>query len=91
MNLISMGINHMKFFPAEASGGIAMLAAIYGPLGQVKFCPTGGINLSNAPTYLQLANVLCIGGSWMLAKDLLHNKNWQGITELALQADQLKP
>lgn len=91
MHLMSMGINHMKFFPAEASGGIAMLSAMHGPFSNVKFCPTGGINLSNAPTYLQLPNVLCIGGSWMLPKDLLRNKNWQGITELAEQAAQLKP
>ena len=63
---LSYGLDHLKFFPAEASGGTKMLRALSGPFPTVKFMPTGGINESNAADYQSLANVFCIGGSWVL-------------------------
>lgn len=63
---LSYGLDHLKFFPAEASGGTKMLRALSGPFPKVKFMPTGGINESNAADYQSLANVFCIGGSWVL-------------------------
>ncbi len=66
MNLRSNGYKFMKLFPAEAIGGIALLKSIYGPLPDLKFCPTGGINVATADEYLELPNVICVGGSWMV-------------------------
>lgn len=63
---LSYGLNFLKFFPAEALGGIKMLKALSGPFPQVKFMPTGGISESNYKNYLELENVFCVGGSWML-------------------------
>jgi len=80
MNLLEAGFDCLKFFPAEAAGGFAMLKAIAGPLPQITFCPTGGISMANAANYLSLANVACVGGSWMLDKQLIKEKNWQQIT-----------
>ncbi len=82
MNLLEVGYNCMKFFPAEASGGLAMLKAISGPLPQITFCPTGGISMANAADYLSLSNVACVGGSWMLDKQLIKEKNWSEITRI---------
>jgi len=91
MKLLELGFNCQKFFPAEAAGGTAMLKSIAGPLPQITFCPTGGINMKNAPNYLSLANVACIGGSWMLDKTLIKEKNWSGISQLCKTiCDQLK-
>ena len=65
---LDMGLTHFKFFPAEASGGIAALKAIAAPFGMAKFCPTGGITLASAPGWLALDPVLCVGGSWLVPK-----------------------
>ncbi len=65
---LDMGLTHFKFFPAEASGGIAALRAIAAPFGMAKFCPTGGITLASAPDWLALDPVLCVGGSWIVPK-----------------------
>jgi len=89
MKLQSFGYNCMKFFPAEAAGGAAMLKSIGGPLPDALFCPTGGINLQSAPEYLALKNVACIGGSWMLSKHLIADKNWAEVTRLSRQANEL--
>jgi 2-dehydro-3-deoxyphosphogluconate aldolase/(4S)-4-hydroxy-2-oxoglutarate aldolase len=67
MKLAERGLTALKFFPAEASGGIAYLKSIAGPLPGLKFCPTGGITVASAPSYLALPNVGCIGGSWLTA------------------------
>jgi 2-dehydro-3-deoxyphosphogluconate aldolase / (4S)-4-hydroxy-2-oxoglutarate aldolase len=67
--LIERGITHAKLFPAEVVGGVRALKAFAGPFPQVRFCPTGGINAANAPDYLALANVACVGGSWMVGGD----------------------
>ena len=63
---LDMGLTRFKFFPAEACGGTAALKAIAAPFGMVRFCPTGGITPANAPQWLALEAVLCVGGSWML-------------------------
>ena len=68
MALLERGYTVQKFFPAEASGGAAALKGIGAPIPQVRFCPTGGVSLKNAPDYLSLPNVLCVGGSWVAPK-----------------------
>jgi 2-dehydro-3-deoxyphosphogluconate aldolase / (4S)-4-hydroxy-2-oxoglutarate aldolase len=89
MNLLDLGYQAMKFFPAAAAGGVQMLKSFAGPLPQATFCPTGGIKLTNANEYLKLTNVACVGGTWMLDKQLIANKDWTAITKLASQACQL--
>ncbi|MBU0945219.1 MAG: bifunctional 4-hydroxy-2-oxoglutarate aldolase/2-dehydro-3-deoxy-phosphogluconate aldolase [Proteobacteria bacterium] len=83
---IEEGYNTFKFFPAEAAGGIKMLQSIGGPFPQIRFCPTGGISAKNYREYLQLANVLSVGGSWIVPNDLISKENWQGIRQLAQDA-----
>lgn len=90
MALLARGYDMLKFFPAEASGGAAVLKALGAPLPQISFCPTGGITLENAETYLKLENVLCAGGSWVAPKDLVAKGQWQQIKTLAQQAAQLE-
>ena len=90
MRLLEKGITAMKFFPAEAAGGIPMLKSIGGPLPQVLFCPTGGVTPKNAPDYLALTNVACVGGSWMAPADLVDAQNWAEITRRSLEASGLK-
>jgi 2-dehydro-3-deoxyphosphogluconate aldolase / (4S)-4-hydroxy-2-oxoglutarate aldolase len=68
MRGLDLGLTHFKFFPAEASGGIAALKAIAAPFGMCKFCPTGGITLATAPNWLAIEPVLCVGGSWVVGK-----------------------
>lgn len=80
------GLDHFKFFPAEAAGGIPMLKAIAGPVPYVTFCPTGGISPENYKAYLALNNVACVGGSWLVPADAVKNKDWDKVTELAKQA-----
>ncbi len=89
MMLLDEGFACQKFFPAEAAGGVKMLKSLGGPLPQITFCPTGGISINNAANYLALSNVACVGGTWMLDKQLIENKDWNAITQLALQASQL--
>jgi 2-dehydro-3-deoxyphosphogluconate aldolase / (4S)-4-hydroxy-2-oxoglutarate aldolase len=68
MALLERGYTTAKFFPAEASGGVAALRALAGPFPQMRFCPTGGIGPHNVDDYLALPNVACVGGSWMLSR-----------------------
>lgn len=68
MTGLDLGLTHFKFFPAQASGGIAALKAIAAPFGMARFCPTGGITQANAPEWLALEAVLCVGGSWLVPK-----------------------
>jgi len=89
MRLYEMGFGALKFFPAEAAGGTAMLKAIAGPLPQLAFCPTGGVNPKNASEYLALANVRCVGGSWMAPAKLVNEQNWSEIEAMAKQAASL--
>lgn len=89
MVLLEQGLSTLKFFPAEAAGGVAMLKSIQGPLSQLRFCPTGGISTANAAHYLALDNVACVGGSWLTPENLVTNGRWSEITELAKQASSL--
>jgi len=84
------GFTAMKFFPAMQAGGSAMLKAWSGPFFDVKFCPTGGISLQNAPEFLALPNVLCVGGSWLVPADALAQGDWARITTLAREAVGLR-
>jgi 2-dehydro-3-deoxyphosphogluconate aldolase/(4S)-4-hydroxy-2-oxoglutarate aldolase len=68
MRGLDLGLERFKFFPAEASGGIAALKALSGPFAKVRFCPTGGIRADNAAEWLALETVLCVGGSWLYKK-----------------------
>jgi len=84
------GLTHFKFFPAEPSGGTKMLEAFAGPFAQVRFCPTGGLTPENAPSYLALSNVVCIGGTWLAPKNLVAEHDWSQITERARAASRLR-
>jgi len=86
MLAMQLGFHHLKFFPAQQSGGVAMLKALSGPFGTIRFCPTGGITLETAADYLALDNVACIGGSWLTPKALMEKQDWAGIQKLAEQA-----
>lgn len=89
MALLERGYTVAKFFPAEASGGAPALKGIGAPIPQIKFCPTGGVSLANARSYLSLPNVACVGGSWVAPSDLVNAGDWAGITALAAEASQL--
>lgn len=86
MLALQYGYRNLKFFPAEAAGGITMLKSLSAPFSDVKFCPTGGINLDNMKNYLNLNNVLCVGGSWLSPKELILEKQWNKITQIAKQS-----
>ncbi len=77
------GLTELKFFPALQAGGPAMLKAWGGPFFDVRFCPTGGVTLANAPDFLALPNVVCVGGSWLVPPDALAQRDWGRITQLA--------
>ncbi|MEV5573080.1 bifunctional 4-hydroxy-2-oxoglutarate aldolase/2-dehydro-3-deoxy-phosphogluconate aldolase [Spirillospora sp. NPDC052269] len=89
MALLEHGVTAMKFFPAEAAGGVPFLKALGGPLPQVRFCPTGGITPESAPRYLALPNVGCVGGSWLTPADAVRAGDWDRIASLAKQAAAL--
>src|SRR2546428_10874592 len=84
--LLERGVREMKFFPAQAAGGTAYLKSLAGPLPQARFCPTGGIGPANAPDYLALPNVGCVGGTWMLPADPLAARDWDRNEALARAA-----
>ncbi|MDG1472460.1 MAG: bifunctional 4-hydroxy-2-oxoglutarate aldolase/2-dehydro-3-deoxy-phosphogluconate aldolase [Ascidiaceihabitans sp.] len=89
MRLLERGYDMLKFFPAEASGGVDALKGIGAPLPQISFCPTGGVNPQNATKYLSQPNVVCAGGSWVAPADLVQSENWAEIENLARAASQL--
>jgi len=84
------GLTFLKFFPATAAGGVAMLKALAGPFTDVVFCPTGGITAETAPQFLALPNVKVCGGSWLTPADALARGDWAGITRLAREASALR-
>ncbi len=90
MQALELGYNALKFFPAEYCGGVKLLNAFNGPFKGVKFCPTGGISTDNMHSYLNLENVLCVGGSWLTPKNLIQNKEWDKITEICKQSLALR-
>lgn len=89
MRGLDAGLDHFKFFPAEAAGGTALLKALYGPFAQCRFCPTGGITTGNARAYLSLPNVVCVGGGWLAPADAIAAGDWARITDLARTASAL--
>ena len=84
------GFTELKFFPAMQAGGPAMLKAWSGPFWDVKFCPTGGVTLQNAPDLLALPNVVCVGGSWMVPVDALAQGDWARVTRIARDTRNLR-
>ncbi|MEU7030578.1 bifunctional 4-hydroxy-2-oxoglutarate aldolase/2-dehydro-3-deoxy-phosphogluconate aldolase [Streptomyces sp. NPDC046275] len=89
VTLLEQGVTDMKFFPAQAAGGVPYLGSLAGPLPQARFCPTGGISLGTAPAYLSLPNVACVGGTWMLPADALAARDWARVEALAREAAAL--
>lgn len=83
------GFTELKFFPAMQAGGPNLLKAWAGPFTDVRFCPTGGVSLENAPQLLALPNVVCVGGSWLVTPQDLANGDWAKITQLAKEASAL--
>jgi 2-dehydro-3-deoxyphosphogluconate aldolase/(4S)-4-hydroxy-2-oxoglutarate aldolase len=91
MALADLGFKTLKFFPAESSGGISWLKSIAGPLPDLRFCPTGGIDGKNAAAYLALPNVVAVGGSWPAPAAALAAGDYARITALAREAAALRP
>lgn len=89
MKLLEAGYERLKFFPAVPAGGTGMLKGLSSPLSAAKFCPTGGINLANAPEFLKLPNVLCVGGSWIADAKSVEAEDWAGIEQRAREAAAL--
>jgi len=90
MALREFGFRALKLFPAEAAGGARLIASLAAPLPDLRFCPTGGIDLAKAPEYLKLPNVPCVGGSWMLPKAALGRGDYSEVEKLAREAAGLK-
>ena len=90
MALVDRGLVRQKFFPAAAAGGVGYLASLVSPLPQAVFCPTGGVTPDNAPDYLALANVGCVGGSWVTPPALIAAGEWDRIAQLAREAAALE-
>ena len=90
MILSTRGFKVLKFFPAEASGGVAWLKSVAAPLPDMRFCPTGGIGGKNVAAYLACPNVLAVGGSWVAPKDAIVSGDFARITALARDAVALR-
>lgn len=91
MRALEHGFTRMKLFPAEVVGGPRLLRALAGPFPQVVFCPTGGIGADNAADYLALANVRCVGGSWLTPRESVLSRDWSAIATMALATAALRP
>ena len=90
MTLAEQGFGLLKFFPADAAGGLIWLKAVGAPLADLRFCPTGGITEETAPDYLALANVACVGGSWVAPRVAVATGDWQSVEQLAAMTSTLK-
>ena len=90
MALSDLGYRVLKFFPAEPAGGVPALKALGAPLADIKFCPTGGIDLAKAPSYLSLPNVITVGGSWVAPAKAIAAGDWDTIEKLAREASALR-
>lgn len=88
---LAAGFRYFKLFPANVAGGVPALKAFSGPFPEARFCPTGGISVQTAGSYLELPNVLCVGGSWLTPGDLLKARDWARIEALAREAAALRP
>jgi 2-dehydro-3-deoxyphosphogluconate aldolase / (4S)-4-hydroxy-2-oxoglutarate aldolase len=91
MAAMAEGLSLLKFFPAAQAGGLAMLKAFAGPFPAVRFCPTGGIGIDDAPAYLALPNVVAVGGSWLAPPASVAAGDWAGITARCEAAAALRP
>ena len=89
MRGLRAGFTHFTLFPANVVGGVGALKAFSSPFPQATFCPTGGVDVKNAPDYLALPNVICVGGSWVAPADAIRAGEWDRITDLARAASQL--
>lgn len=90
MNLYDLGFDFQKFFPAEPAGGAPYIKALHGPLPNIDFMPTGGIRIDTVETYLQLPNVIAIGGSWIAPPDIMRSKDWNEIQSRAQRAFEIR-
>jgi 2-dehydro-3-deoxyphosphogluconate aldolase / (4S)-4-hydroxy-2-oxoglutarate aldolase len=88
--LAEQGFRLLKFFPADSAGGIGWLKAVAAPLAGLRFCPTGGVGPDTAPAYLALANVACVGGSWVAPRTAVASRDWGAIERLAATASNLR-
>lgn len=88
--LVERGLTNLKFFPAEASGGLDYLASVASVLPDVAFCPTGGIAAATAADYLALPNVACVGGSWLTPPEAVAAGDWELVEKLAREAGGLR-
>lgn len=84
----ALGYRRFKLFPAEVCGGVAALKALGGPFGNIRFCPTGGVNARNARDYLAQSNVMCVGGTWMVDAKAVRAGDWAAIESATRQALQ---
>ncbi len=89
MQALAAGYTCLKFFPAESAGGVRALKDLHGPLPMLRFCPTGGVDLENAASYLALPSVVAVGGSALAPKDTVAKGDWARVTELARRAAAL--
>ncbi len=90
LRLRERGVHVMKLFPAEAVGGVDLLRSVGGPLGDLRFCPTGGVTEASAPGYLDLPNVACVGGSWLTPHSAVEQGDWDAVEELARRSTVLR-
>jgi len=90
MRLAEHGYHRLKLFPADICGGPAFLSAIGAPLPGLRFCPTGGVGPANLGDYLRLANVACVGGSWLASRQLIAARDWEAVTRNAAEAVAVK-
>ena len=90
MGALAAGFRYFKLFPANVAGGVQALKAFSGPFSEARFCPTGGITLQTAPSFLDLPNVLCVGGSWLAPTELMRSRDWGRIEALAREAAGLR-
>lgn len=86
---LEMGLTTLKFFPAEASGGVNMVKALLAPYGDVHIMPTGGVNQKNIKDYLAVPRVLACGGTWMVDKKLVEAGEWEELARLTREAVEL--
>ena len=89
MRAQTLGLNYLKFFPAETSGGVATLKQLFGPFPDIAFCPTGGLNASNFESYLAQPNVICVGGNWVAPPGAIANEKFDEIQKMAATSLQL--
>ncbi|PWB30823.1 keto-deoxy-phosphogluconate aldolase [Pseudomonas sp. SDI] len=82
----ALGYRRFKLFPAEISGGVAAIKAFGGPFGEVRFCPTGGVNPGNLNSYMAQPNVMCVGGTWMFESAWVKNRDWARIQQCSAEA-----